>query len=189
MQTQNVVQDVVRAGAGFVKTPFGTVRATGKEVGIDANRHQLLDWAAESGVTTLNGTRKLSVKLSPEDGSIVSMIPEIKLPAKALRAWTKDVLTESLNLIKAGRVKRHWASVPRKKRTRLETLMLTAERNQLAVDSYVPEDDQIRRIRFGRPTDVGADYDTMEPLFTAMGIKEAEAWLSGYITLHEPRSE
>ena len=176
-------QDVVEAGVDFARTPFGTLRAAENEISIYANHHQLLDWARETGDETFKNARKLAVKLNPSDDSLKNIIPQLDFPPDVLRAWIGDVMSEAISLVKSRRPKRRrWASVPRKKKSRLDALVEAAQLRGLVVAEFVGEEDRTRRIRFGRETEAGVDYDTMEPLFTAMGIKEAEVWLSGYIT-------
>jgi hypothetical protein len=70
--------------------------------------------------------------------------------------------------------------MPTKKTSRLDSLRREAARNNLYVGTYSPGDGLTRyrffRSRGGKPI----SYFSQDGVYTALGIKEAETWLSGY---------
>jgi hypothetical protein len=70
--------------------------------------------------------------------------------------------------------------MPTKKTSRLESLRREAARHNLYVGVYSPGDGVSRyrfiRSRNGKPV----SYFSDDGIFTALGIGEAETWLSGY---------
>ena len=70
--------------------------------------------------------------------------------------------------------------MPTKKTSRLDSLKREAARLNLYVGTYSPGDGLTRyrffRSRGGKPI----SYFSQDGVYTALGIKEAETWLSGY---------
>lgn len=168
---------ITDVGLDFARTPYGTLRASGNEIRIHANFHQLLDWREATGDVRFKDLRKLIAYVNTEDPEDLPRTSPEGVDSDALAAWIDDVIAEATALAP----KRRWRPAkPAKKQTREELVAARAGHVGLVIATRIGEDN-IKRVRFGLPTDYGSDFDEMNAMFTALGIKEAEIWLTGFL--------